>query len=259
MRLRICALAVAAALCAAQASAAPVCHAASDRAARPLIELYTSEGCDSCPPAERWLSSRFAPDARQSAIALAFHVDYWDRLGWVDRFASAQYTARQYESMRANRATFVYTPQVLLQGHDYASWNADDAAAIDAAASAAPAATIGIDVTPGERDVEVHAKAQVVSGAHADAELVVAYADSGLVSDIKAGENRGRRLAHDHVVRALRNAGRADAAGRIDATLTLPRPTERGTHPTLVAFVERPSNGDVLQALAVPLDGCATH
>src|SRR6185503_17832966 len=155
MRLRICALAVAAALCAAQASAAPVCHAASDRAARPLIELYTSEGCDSCPPAERWLSSRFAPDARQSAIALAFHVDYWDRLGWVDRFASAQYTARQYESMRANRATFVYTPQVLLQGHDYASWNADDAAAIDAAASAAPAATIGIDVTPGERDVEV--------------------------------------------------------------------------------------------------------
>lgn len=259
MRWRLCALIVATALYGTQATAAPACHATSDALARPLIELYTSEGCDSCPPAERWLSSRFAPDARQAPIALAFHVDYWDRLGWVDRFASAQYTARQYESMRANRATFVYTPQVLLQGHDFASWNSGDATAIDAVAKSAPAATISVDVTPGDRGVEVHAKAQVVSGARADAELLVAYADSGLVSDIKAGENRGRRLAHDHVVRTLRNAGAADAGGRIDATLTLPRPSERGTHSTLVAFVERPSNGDVLQALAVQLDACATH
>ena len=258
MRWRVCALIGATALYATQAPAAPTCHAASDALARPLIELYTSEGCDSCPPAERWLSSRFAPDARQAPIALAFHVDYWDRLGWVDRFGSAQYTARQYESMRANLATFVYTPQVLLQGHDFA-WNSGAATAIDAAGKSAASATIAVDVTTGERDVEVHAKAQVVTGARPDAELVVAYADSGLVSDIKAGENRGRRLAHDHVVRALRNAGGADAGGRIDATLTLPRPAERGTHPTLVAFVERPSNGDVLQTLAIPLDGCATH
>ena len=241
------------------ALAAVTCKAGSGPLATPLVELYTSEGCDSCPPAERWLSSRFAPDARQAPIALAFHVDYWDRLGWVDRFASAQYTARQYESMRANGATFVYTPQVLLQGHDFASWNSGDATAIDAVAKSAPAATISVAVTPGDRGVEVHAKAQVVSGARADAELLVAYADSGLVSDIKAGENRGRRLAHDHVVRTLRNAGAADAGGRIDATLTLPRPSERGTHSTLVAFVERPSNGDVLQALAVQLDACATH
>lgn len=259
MRWRLGALVVATALYGTQAPAAPVCHAASDAVARPLIELYTSEGCDSCPPAERWLSTRFAPDTRQSAIAIAYHVDYWDRLGWVDRFASAQYTARQYQSMRANRATFVYTPQVLLQGHDFASWNSSDPATIDAVAKTPPSATIGVDVSPGERNVEVHAKVQVVNGARADAELIVAYADSGLVSDIKAGENRGRRLGHDHVVRALRNAGRADAAGRIDAMLALPRPDERGTHPTLVAFVERPSNGDVLQALALPLDACATR
>lgn len=259
MHWQLSALIVATALYGAQATAASACHAASDALARPLIELYTSEGCDSCPPAERWLSTRFAPDARQSTIALAYHVDYWDRLGWVDRFASAQYTARQYESMRANGATFVYTPQMLLQGHDFASWNSGDAGAIDAVAKSAPSATISVDVTPGDRDVQVHAKAQVVNGARADATLVVAYADSGLASDIKAGENRGRRLAHDHVVRALRTVGRADAEGRIDATLSLPRPAERGKHPTLVAYVERPSNGDVLQALAVPLDACATH
>jgi hypothetical protein len=237
-------------------AAVPACTAASDALARPLIELYTSEGCDSCPPAERWLSSRFPADARQAAIALAFHVDYWDRLGWVDRFASAQYTDRQYQSMRANGATFVYTPQVLLQGHDYASWNRDAGKAIDAAAQSPAAATIAVDVAAAGRAVDVHVRAQVVSGARGDAELVVAYADSGLVSDVGAGENRGQRLAHDHVVRALRGAGHADAAGRIDATVSLPRPAERGTHPTLVAYVERPSSGDVLQALAVPLDAC---
>lgn len=239
------------------AAAAPACRAASGARVQPLIELYTSEGCDSCPPAERWLSSRFADaGARPSAIALAFHVDYWDRLGWVDRFANAQYTARQYDAMRADGASFVYTPQVLLQGHDYAGWRGSDAKAIDEAAKAAAAAAIAVDATPGERDVTVRANAQVSAGRRSDAELFIAYADSGLVSEIKAGENRGLRLLHDHVVRALLTAGRAGGDGRIEATLTLPRPVERGTHPTLVAFVERPSNGDVLQALAVPLDGC---
>jgi hypothetical protein len=254
MRLRLSAL-ILAALCVANAAAAPVCREASGAGIRPLIELYTSEGCDSCPPAERWLSSHLPANGRSTAVALAFHVDYWDRLGWVDRFGSAQYTARQYDAMRANRATFVYTPQVLLQGHDYAGWDGDPTP-IDAAAKAAPAATIAIEATPGERAVEVHARAGVLGGARSDAELFIAYADSGLVSDIEAGENRGLRLAHDHVVRAFRTAGRASASGSIDATVELPRPSERGNHPTLVAFVQRPSNGDVLQTVTVALDEC---
>src|SRR4051812_31608365 len=81
-------LAVAVPLC---ATAAPSCRASSGEVVRPLVELYTSEGCDSCPPADRWLSASFA-DAGQAAIPLAFHVDYWDRLGWKDRFADARYT-----------------------------------------------------------------------------------------------------------------------------------------------------------------------
>ena len=240
------------------AMAASACHAASGVHARPLVELYTSEGCDSCPPADRWLSSRFAAaDTGSSAIALAFHVDYWDRLGWVDRFADARYTARQYEAMRANGASFVYTPQVLLQGHDFAGWRADSSA-IDSAARADTGATIAMDAMPGTHDVAVRVQARLpVRTASADAALFVAYADSGLVSDVRAGENRGRRLAHDHVVRAFERAGSLSSDGRIVAELTLRKPQERGTHPTLVAFVERVSNGDVLQALALPLDGCA--
>src|SRR5438105_1040484 len=105
----------------ANAPASADCKARSPDYSIALIELYTSEGCDSCPPADRWLS-RF--DQRQSSrvIALALHVDYWDRLGWKDRFASAAFTERQREEVHRQRATFAYTPQVVLQGRDFPQW-----------------------------------------------------------------------------------------------------------------------------------------
>ncbi|HJU21662.1 MAG TPA: DUF1223 domain-containing protein [Casimicrobiaceae bacterium] len=244
---------------AAPVTAADACRAASGPLVSPLVELYTSEGCDSCPPAESWLSARFDKPGANSAIALEFHVDYWDGPTWRDRFATTQYTARQYESMRANGATFVYTPQVLLQGHDFGQWRGGDALAIDKAARTKAGATIAIDATPGERDLEVHARARIDDRSAAkDAHLFVAYADNGLVSNVTGGENRGRKLVHDHVVRVLRDAGPAGGDGNIDATFTLARPAERGMRPALVAFVERESNGDVLQTLALPLDDCAT-
>lgn len=238
--------------------AATSCRAVSDASTRPLIELYTSEGCDSCPPVDRWFSVQFdAADAREHAVALAFHVDYWDRLGWIDRFANPAYTERQYEAMRANGASFVYTPQLLLQGHDFAGWRAGAAASIDTASRKPARATIALDATLGERDVVVRADAQIPDAALArDAQLFIAFADSGLVSDVKAGENRGVRLAHDHVVRTLRLAGSAGSDRRVRATLRLPKPREAGTHPTLAAFVQRASTGEVLQSVALPLDGC---
>ncbi|MEO6030583.1 MAG: DUF1223 domain-containing protein, partial [Burkholderiaceae bacterium] len=82
-------------------------------------ELYTSEGCSSCPGADRWLS-RLDPDA--GLVALAFHVDYWDRLGWADRFASPRFTQRQAEQRISSGARFSYTPQVLLDGIDRKDW-----------------------------------------------------------------------------------------------------------------------------------------
>ena len=108
------------------AAGAPVCRAESGASTVALVELYTSEGCDSCPPADRWLSSSFAPVvAGDDAVALAFHVDYWDRLGWKDRFAAAAWTKRQYAAASAARSDLVYTPQVLLQGRDFPAWHAE--------------------------------------------------------------------------------------------------------------------------------------
>ena len=234
------------------------CRASSGSAMRPLVELYTSEGCDSCPPADRWLSSRFSADGSSApAIAVAFHVDYWDRLGWADRFATHAYTERQYEAMRANGGSFVYTPQVLLQGRSFEGWQTDPATPLDRAARSRPGATLALVATPHDREMRVEADVEVAdAGLAKDSRVFVAYVDSGLVSDVKAGENRGLRMTHDHVVRTLRVAGTPAADRRLRATLTLPVPREAGSHPQLVAFVQRASTGDVLQALELPLDAC---
>jgi hypothetical protein len=137
------------------AIAAGACRAASGDTTRPLVELYTSEGCDSCPPADRWLSATFA-DPRQPAIALAFHVDYWDRLGWKDRFADARYTARQHAAAAANGATFVYTPQLLVQGRE-ARWQ--DARTSRSLAEAARAMPRGFEPYDG-RAIATHGAAR---------------------------------------------------------------------------------------------------
>src|SRR4051794_18560854 len=92
----------------------PSCAAATGATTLPLIELYTSEGCDSCPPADAWLHTTFPPGNTNAAV-LAFHVDYWNSLGWRDRFASAAFSERQRQELAATGRDVVYTPQLLVQ------------------------------------------------------------------------------------------------------------------------------------------------
>ena len=103
----------------AAAQGAASCQAVSGPRQVQLVELYTSEGCSSCPPADRWLSTL---KGRPDVLAAAFHVAYWDHLGWRDRFASAAFTARQSQQQRSSGARFVYTPQVLVDGRDWRRW-----------------------------------------------------------------------------------------------------------------------------------------
>jgi hypothetical protein len=243
-------------------AAAEVCTAQSGRQTVALVELYTSEGCDSCPPADRWLSSTLpAAAGSASAIALAFHVDYWDRLGWKDRFASPAWTERQYAMARANRSSLVYTPQVMLQGRDFPDWRGKGSASAVASIAAKPArARLALEAAREAGVVAVDAAANVPSaGDRKGAALFVAFTDSRLVSDVKAGENAGARLAHDHVVRALSRAIAVNAAGDAAGKVRLPIPAEAGASPTIVAFVQNTDNGDVLQALAlsIPPNACA--
>src|SRR6185295_16953491 len=99
------------------------CTARSTGQTVALVELYTSEGCDSCPPADRWLSSLgtkgYAPDR---VVPIALHVDYWDYIGWKDPYARQAFSARQRKMASLARAAAIYTPQVMLQGQDFRDW-----------------------------------------------------------------------------------------------------------------------------------------
>src|SRR5690242_4097529 len=99
------------------------CSARSGERTVALVELYTSEGCDSCPPADRWLSS-LGPRGygADRVVPIALHVDYWDYIGWKDPYAQARFSSRQRKLAQLTRSAIVYTPQVLLQGHDFRGW-----------------------------------------------------------------------------------------------------------------------------------------
>ena len=122
MRATLTIVASAAALSLVSLAAHAACDAKSPDHLVALIELYTSEGCDSCPPADKWLSRIVGGDGARRAVPIAFHVDYWDRLGWKDRFASASFTDRQAAQQASNGARFSYTPQVVVDGQDRKDW-----------------------------------------------------------------------------------------------------------------------------------------
>ncbi len=174
---------------------AATCSATSGATRNSLLELYTSEGCSSCPPADRWLSQL---PANSGMVPLAFHVDYWDRLGWRDPFAQAAFSQRQRD--RNSGLGWVYTPQVMLDGKDFRTWHRGLPAPSNVSAQASLALTL--KQTP-ER-IEVEAESRFATpAAGRDTTLYLALFENRLSSKVTAGENAERTLHHDHVVRQL--------------------------------------------------------
>lgn len=194
--------------CASLGAQAQTCSATSAAHGTPVVELYTSEGCNSCPPADRWLS---ALSARHEVVALAFHVDYWDRLGWTDRFASPAFTQRQAQQQAVNGARYSYTPQVVINGADRKDWSG--VSSIGAAAR--PNASVQISL--GRSGERVSAKVQASSSARLSAYWAVT--ESGHSTAVKGGENSGVMLKHDHVVRELQPVPEWAAAAGVPTTL----------------------------------------
>ena len=233
--------AAAAALAPAAASGAPACSARSGATVPAVVELYTSEGCSSCPPAERWLS---ALEGRDGVVALAFHVDYWDSLGWKDRFAQPQFTQRQNATQRTSGARFAYTPQVLLDGRDQRDWPALAPAALHGRAPATVALQLDRDATG------LALKVQPGAGAPAPLSGYVAVVDDGLQSKVSAGENRGATLREDGIVRELLPW---TLAGGRPATLHFASgaPTEPGAARHWVAVATDGASGRPVQAVVL--------
>jgi hypothetical protein len=183
---------------------------------RPVVaELFTSQGCHSCPPADAYLG-QLAERAttRRDVIALAYHIDYWDYIGWPDPFADPAYTARQrgYRPRLGNRT--IYTPQMVIDGEVDAVgsrwWEVDKLIAdrLSATQATRPSVPVHLALSAGTLEIDI-------PDAHVDrtCEVVMAAYDAHHVTEVKRGENGGKRLEDFNVVRHLRVVARYDGGG----------------------------------------------
>ena len=227
-----------------------------------LVELFTSEGCSSCPAADRVLARLAAeqPVATAQVIALSEHVDYWNRLGWRDPFSSAVFSARQSTYDRAVfRSGEIYTPQAVIGGQ-LQLIGSDYRAALDAIARVAAqphpiALTVSAKPEGSDIGVRVGAAAAGHAAISADVEILIAVAEDGLTRAVLAGENRGRTLSHMGVVRELLVAGRLTPRTPVrDVIMKVTvRPEWDLAHVRLVVVAQEVESRRVLGAASAPL------
>jgi hypothetical protein len=204
----------------------------------PVIELYTSEGCSSCPPADQWLSTLKG----KPVVAQAFHVAYWDYIGWIDRFTNPAFTARQKEVAARSGLSGIYTPQLVRNGRDWGNWRMP-AQSIDFKVPARAAITLR--QSDGADGYEARVTPASASGAWTAYWTVTEHNHS---SRVRAGENAGGFLRHDFVVRQYVPAGRYEGA----QTLKFYALAAQADHPRQVnLIVTDAQSGEPLQALSL--------
>lgn len=175
-------------------AANPVCEARSGPELTPVIELYTSEGCSSCPPADQWLSTLKG----KPVVAQAFHVAYWDYIGWTDRFAQAAFTSRQRGIAASNHLDGIYTPQWVRNGHDWHDYQH--------MAQPKGSARARISLQRAGSGDAFEARVEPLD-ANTPWTAYWTVTEDGHSSRVKAGENAGEYLKHDFVVRQFTALG----------------------------------------------------
>jgi hypothetical protein len=236
--------------------AAESCHATSGPGTAAVIELYTSEGCSSCPPADRALST-LTREAGAGAVVipLGLHVTYWDSLGWRDLMAQKVFDARQNELTDAAHGSFVYTPEFFVNGGEVSAWRgalADEIRRINATPAPVEIALTAMNGANNTVALEAKVMPRGNAALPASGALYFAVTEDGLVSQVLKGENGGATLRHDSVVRlwvgpvALNQQGGAPVVVRRDITLS---PQWNRAHLRFVAFVQDGRN-QVVQAVS---------
>jgi hypothetical protein len=249
-QLRITTVAIAASL-----SLLSAAHAQTTPSTRTpvLVELFTSEGCSSCPPADALLAKldRDQPIQNAEIIILGEHVDYWDNLGWHDRFSSHQYTERQNQYSARLNVDGVYTPQMIVDGTDQFVGN-DAAHAQRAIVHAAQTAKLNLSLSKPVVDArKVSASVSLPSSAsqqHGD--LYAALVDPIDVTDVRSGENGGHHLQHAGVVRSLQRIGTLKqlSTGPLPFSLTAPGDAKL-IDMRVVVFAQQNGQGNILGAV----------
>ena len=249
--LRSLILAFAAAHCA--IAAASDCRATSGPQTVAFVELYTSEGCSSCPPADRWLSAFAGARHDPRVVPVAFHVHYWDYIGWKDSFGEARYAERQKEEARSAGARFVYTPQVIVGGRDFPEWHDEKAfaLAVEAIQRKPARATLALEShSADDGTIKGSVTAKLGPGTAAKhLALAVVPLQNGLSTRVTAGENKGEQLANDYVVRDMASVKVAKPEARLEFEFKA-RPGWNAQRMSVAAFLQDTETGEVLQALA---------
>ncbi len=235
-----------------QSAIAAECSAKSGAQTVPLLELYTSEGCSSCPPADKWISGLKL--SNNKVVPLAFHVDYWDYIGWKDKFSKSEYSDRQRKTAAFAGAGFVYTPQFTFNGKDFKGWDGSRLnQGVENSLKLASRANLTLDATnQANGEILVKATAQAVKPNDINnADIFIAIYENKLVSQVNAGENNGRELKHDYVVRDFLGAYQLSNKNDFSKNITL-KTEWKGRNAGVVIFVQDSHNGEILQSLQLP-------
>jgi hypothetical protein len=229
---------------------------APDLAARPvLVELFTSEGCSSCPPADALLSrlGRTQPVHGADIIALEEHVDYWNRLGWKDPFSSEAATTRQNDYGTAFGGEQIYTPQMIVDGRmEFVGGSDSDALRAIRSASQSPKSTVQLAWDMGD-NLKINVSPLTSAMRGDDLQLVLIVAENKLHTDVKRGENAGRALEHNGVVRQLSLAAKIDSpSSGFSSTVTV-RAAHEWNRDNLraVVFVQERRSRHILAVAAI--------
>jgi hypothetical protein len=215
-----------------------------------VVELFTSEGCSSCPPADALLRAleEQAPAAGIEVIPLGFHVDYWNELGWRDRFSSHDFTQRQVKYVELMRLDGPYTPQAVVDGTlDLVGNQAGDVRQAILQRAKSAKASVELKSAPPGDVLSVN-----IDRAAGDADVMLAITESNLSTKVPAGENRGRELHHTGVVRSLTRIG-SIKSGTFHADAHIARKSEwKAENLRAVVFVQR-RGGEIVGAATTPL------
>jgi len=255
---RAVALAAALATSGAAQAAASICTAHSPAHRVALVELYSSEGCNSCPPADRWLSQWKDSGAAQSIVPLALHVDYWNGLGWTDRFSQHRFTERQQTLTDLAGGHTIYTPEIFVSGRELRSWSQPERfeERVHTVIAEPARADVALELAPlalGAAGFGVDARFTSSAAASDPLNAYVAIYENALTSQVRAGENNGATLHHERVVRQWIGPVRLAAGGahiRRDITLDALDGASANAPAGkfgVVAFVEDAATGEVLQ------------
>ncbi len=234
----------------ARAGTAPV----GDNTARPfaVVELFTSEGCSSCPPADAFLAKLVAKtrQRKESIYPLAFHVDYWDSLGWKDHLSDAADSQRQYQYVQALGLDSPYTPQMIVNGKEEFLGSNEARARRSIAAALDRPPTLTLQLTAGAISAGVLPADFTVSGS-SSAILRLAVVERNIESQVSRGENSGRKLKHENVVRVFQSVP-IGPTRKGHASIPLPESLVT-SHASLIAYAQDPDSLEILGAAAVDL------